>query len=79
MLFVFNFHPTNSYTDYRVGIEVGGEYKIVLSTDDKIFGGFENIDTEAKFFTTAFEWNNRKNYLQVSLASCSTLNRADTE
>ena len=35
LLFVFNFHPSNSYTDYRVGVEEAGEYKILLSTDEK--------------------------------------------
>lgn len=26
LLWVFNFHPTNSYTDYRVGVEQAGEF-----------------------------------------------------
>ncbi|TFK22327.1 1,4-alpha-glucan branching enzyme [Coprinopsis marcescibilis] len=65
LLFVFNFHPTNSYTDYRVGVEAPGEYKIILSTDEKSFGGFDNIDTNVSFFTTPMEWNNRKNFTQV--------------
>ena len=28
LVFVFNFHPTNSYTDYRVGCKQPGEYKV---------------------------------------------------
>jgi 1,4-alpha-glucan branching enzyme len=66
LLFVFNFHPTNSFTDYRVGIDAAGEYKIVLSSDDKQYGGFENVDVNVKFITTPLEWNGRKNWLQVS-------------
>ena len=27
LVFVFNFHPTNSYSDYRVGTKHGGAYK----------------------------------------------------
>ncbi|KAI0796919.1 glycoside hydrolase superfamily [Abortiporus biennis] len=69
LLFVFNFHPTQSFTDYRVGVEVPGEYKIVLSSDEKRFGGFDNIDTTVKFITTPMEWNNRKNWLQVYIPS----------
>ena len=69
LLFIFNFHPTKSFTDYRVGVDVDGEYKIVLSTDDKQYGGFENIDVNAKFVTTPLEWNGRKNWLQVSSLS----------
>jgi len=69
LLFVFNFHATNSYTDYRVGVEVAGEYRIVLSTDEKLFGGFDNIELSSRFFTTSLEWNGRKNYIQVYIPS----------
>ena len=68
LLFVFNFHPTNSFTDYRVGVDVEGEYTIVLSSDEKRFGGFENVKTEGRFFTTPMEWNNRKNWVQVRVS-----------
>lgn len=66
VLFIFNFHPTNSYTDYRVGVEVPGTYRIVLDTDSAEFGGFNRIDhDQTKCVTTAMEWNNRKNFLQI--------------
>jgi 1,4-alpha-glucan branching enzyme len=65
VLFVFNFHPSNSFTDYRVGVDVAGTYKVVLSSDDKRFGGFENVDTTVTYETTALEWNGRKNWVQV--------------
>ena len=42
LLFVFNFHPTVSYTDY--GIPVKGRFRIILDTDDRVFGGFNRID-----------------------------------
>ena len=28
LVFVFNFHPTNSYTDYRIGCRTAGPYKV---------------------------------------------------
>ncbi len=65
LLFIFNFHPNKSFTDYRVGVEEAGEYKIILSSDEGKFGGFNNIMLDSKFFTTPLEWNNRKNFLQV--------------
>lgn len=40
-IFVFNFSPTESYTDYSVKINKPGEYKVVLDTDWKEFNGFE--------------------------------------
>ena len=66
LLFVFNFHPTNSFSDYRVGVDQLGEYTIVLSTDEKRFGGFENVVPGGSYFTTPMEWNGRKNWTQVS-------------
>ena len=65
LLCVFNFHPTQSFTDYRVGVDVAGDYKIILSSDEKRFGGFDNIDLTATFTTTPMEWNDRKNFAQV--------------
>lgn len=65
LLFVFNFHPTQSFADYRVGIEEPGEYRIVLSSDEGQFGGFDRVDLKTQFLTTPMEWNNRKNFLQV--------------
>jgi len=31
LVFVFNFHPTNSYSDYRVGCKTEGPYKVPSS------------------------------------------------
>ena len=41
-LFVFNFHPVTSYTDY--GVPVTGKFKVILDTDNPAFGGFDRID-----------------------------------
>lgn len=65
LLWIFNFHATKSYADYRVGVEAAGTYKVVLNTDLKDFGGFERIDSATRFFTTNLEWNGRKNFTQV--------------
>ena len=48
LLFAFNFHPTKSLTDYLLPA-VEGNYTIVLSTDDKKFGGFDRIDTSLTY------------------------------
>ena len=69
LLFIFNFHPTNSFTDYRIGVDVAGRYKIVLNTDRPEFGGKGRIDENQDFFTTDLEWNNRRNFVQVYIPS----------
>lgn len=28
LLFIFNFHPTDSYEQYNVGVEEAGEYQV---------------------------------------------------
>jgi 1,4-alpha-glucan branching enzyme len=43
-LFVFNFHPESSFTDYGFTVP-DGNYTIILSSDGKTFGGFGRIDT----------------------------------
>lgn len=68
LVFVFNFHPTNSYTDYRIGVDVPGKYKIVLNSDNEKYGGHNRIDEEkSEFFTTDMAWNERANFIQVYL------------
>ncbi|KAJ7963766.1 1,4-alpha-glucan-branching enzyme/amyloplastic protein [Quillaja saponaria] len=39
LLFIFNFHPTESYDSYSVGVEEAGEYQVVLNTDEIKYGG----------------------------------------
>ncbi|KAI9853171.1 MAG: alpha-1,4-glucan branching enzyme [Thelocarpon superellum] len=65
LLWIFNFHPSQSFADYRVGVERSGTYKIVLNSDSPAYGGFGRIDENTRFFTTALEWNGRKNFVQV--------------
>lgn len=73
LLFIFNFHPSKSFTDYRVGVDIPGEYSAILSSDEKRFGGFENVSLDVKYSTTPVEWNNRKNWLQVYIPSRTCL------
>jgi len=69
LLFIFNFHPTESFADYRVGIETAGAYKIVLNSDRKEFGGHDRINENTLFHTTPLNWNDRANFLQVYIPS----------
>jgi 1,4-alpha-glucan branching enzyme len=49
LLFVFNFNPNVSFTDY--GIPVTGKFRIVLDTDDPAFGGFDRIDRKTTYMS----------------------------
>lgn len=62
-LFVINFSPDKSHSDYAIPAEAGS-YKLALSSDDKNFGGQERIDHNSRFFTSpADNSHNLKVYL----------------
>lgn len=50
LLFVFNFSPTRSYTDYGFMVPEGA-YQAVLNTDDKKFGGNGFADDSVRHLT----------------------------
>lgn len=43
-LFVFNFHPNNSYTDYKIGHPWNEGVRVVLDSDEGRFGGHHRLD-----------------------------------
>ena len=45
-VFAINFSPSNSYEGYYVEVGGRGNYRVVLSTDEKRFGGFDRISTD---------------------------------
>ena len=50
LLFVFNFHPSNSYTGYGLLVPPGS-YEIVLNSDRPEFGGFNHVDESVEHLT----------------------------
>lgn len=50
LLFVFNFHPSESFNGYGILVPQG-EYEIILDTDDTAFGGFGLNDDSIHHFT----------------------------
>ncbi|TPX77164.1 1,4-alpha-glucan branching enzyme [Chytriomyces confervae] len=73
LLWIFNFNPTQSFTDYRVGTKWTGVHRIVLNTDDKQFCGHARVDDNGKYFTTNMSWNGRDNFIQVYIPARSAL------
>ena len=51
LVFVFNFSPSKSFTDYGI-LAPEGEYQTVLDCDSRTFGGFGNIDEQVHHFTS---------------------------
>ncbi len=44
IVFAFNFHPNKSFNGYFVPVDTLGDYKVIMSSDDGSFGGFNRID-----------------------------------
>ena len=51
LIFVFNFNPAKSFTGYGILTPKPGEYKVVLNTDNPVFGGFGLIDESQNHLT----------------------------
>ena len=65
-LFVFNFNPTQSFTDY--GIPLGhGKYKIILNTDSGRFGGHDLVDENLSYYTMPSSGITSQHYLKLYL------------
>lgn len=79
LLFIFNFNATQSFPDYKVGVDIPGTYEIILNSDDAKFGGharIEDVDAQGKkqqFFTNDDGWNHRRNSLMVYIPSRTAL------
>ena len=65
LTFAFNFHPTNCYEEYWITVPSAGKYKILLSTDDSRFDGFDRISTECIY--TAEKHPDKKAKLKIYL------------
>jgi 1,4-alpha-glucan branching enzyme len=71
-LFVFNFNPTKSFTDY--GIPLGaGKYKIVLNSDNGRFGGQDLVDEDISYYTMPSAGIDSQHYLKLYLPARSAL------
>ncbi|XP_060072353.1 1,4-alpha-glucan-branching enzyme-like [Ylistrum balloti] len=65
LVFVFNFHPTKSYTDYKIGVQNHGKYKLVLDSDAEEFGGHKRLDHSVEYRTSQEPWDDRQCSMMV--------------
>ncbi|MBY5958639.1 alpha amylase C-terminal domain-containing protein [Membranicola marinus] len=61
LIFVFSFHPSESFTDFHFWVPEAGTYRIILHSDATEFGGFDRLDTTVDHFTD--EHQNLKVYV----------------
>ncbi len=65
LIFALNLHPTNSYEGYWINVPTVGKYKVILSTDDESFGGYDRISKE--YVYTAEKHPDKKAKLRIYL------------
>ena len=64
LIFLFNFHTSESIPGYEFAVPEPGNYKIILSTDNVKFGGHGRID-EDMLYTTRFDEASSTNRLSI--------------
>jgi 1,4-alpha-glucan branching enzyme len=69
LVFLFNFHPTRSYTDYRFGVPDPAAYRVRLSTDLAEFGGFDRVRPGTVYPQRDEPWDERRQCVMVYLPS----------
>ncbi len=57
LIFIFNFHPSNSIPNYEFSVPQKGEYKIILNSDIGTTGGFDRLDDSITYpsYTETYE------------------------
>jgi 1,4-alpha-glucan branching enzyme len=63
----FNWHPQRSYSDYRVGVPEGRDYRHVLDTDEQRFGGHGLLAAGQVHRWQALPWDHRGQSIQLYL------------
>lgn len=74
LVFVFNFHATQSFTDYGIRTDAG-KYICLLSSDDTRFGGTDRVDTSLLYFTQreGKQTSDNIDYLKIYIPARTTL------
>ena len=74
LIFVFNFSPNKSFTDYGFLVPKG-EYEVVLNTDSVEFGGFGLADDTVRHFTMPdpLYKKERKEWLKIYIPARSAV------
>ncbi len=69
LVFVFNFHPTESYVGLRIPVPDPRDYKVVLNTDSRQFEGFGRVPEFAVYPKQAMGMYGRGQSVQLYLPS----------
>jgi 1,4-alpha-glucan branching enzyme len=71
LVFVFNFHPTRSYSDLRIPVPDPKNYRPILNSDDTKFGGYGLVDPNVTYFKQDVPYADRKQSVQIYIPTRS--------
>jgi 1,4-alpha-glucan branching enzyme len=71
LVFVFNFHPTKSYTDLRIPVPDPKDYKVILNTDATQFDGRGLVDPNSVYFKQDTPYASREQSVQIYIPARS--------
>lgn len=65
--------------DYRVGVRVPGEYRVVLNSDEPRFGGYARVDSGVRYVSQKYGYDGREHsfLLYVPCRTCLVLAHSD--
>ena len=71
MLFVFNFHHSKSYENYRIGTQWSSDHIFLFDTDSKDVGGHGRLNSgyEKRFVPQKGNWQSRPYSMSLYLPS----------
>ena len=72
LIFIFNFHSSNSVSDYPILVPPGRPYTIALDTDEDRFGGQSRINADQTFNLLPEMRGNEKVYIVKIYLPCRT-------
>lgn len=79
LVLAFNFHPNRSYADYRVGLPVASDYRLVLDTDETEFGGHGALQGGQRYPWQSTPWHGRQQSVQLYIPARTALVLAPVE
>jgi 1,4-alpha-glucan branching enzyme len=68
-IFIFNFHPTESYPCFELPIHQDGQFQVILDTDEYRFGGHGRIAHDVVYDT--YNLNMNQYFTGISIYSPS--------
>jgi 1,4-alpha-glucan branching enzyme len=76
LIFIFNFHVSNSIPDYEFYVPQAGNYKIILNSDAPWFGGFDRVE-DKRYYATFKDGDVNKLKLYITNRTALVLKRVD--